>query len=68
MFTRNRGSKRLRHRHSNGRFGVATVENTFGMTVCAACRRFFEAFKMTEERFPMKVRVKHCPHCGAEQP
>lgn len=41
-FTRNRGSKRLRARHGNGRFARSTLANTFGSNalVCANCRRF----------------------------
>jgi DNA-directed RNA polymerase subunit RPC12/RpoP len=67
-FTRNRGSKRLRFRAGNGRFArTPDVETLFGMANCTACGRFFEAFKLTDEQFPEKVRVTHCPHCGTQR-
>jgi len=68
FFTRNRGSKYLRARGGGGRFKRATIAD-FGMAVCSACNRFFEAKVMPEDDpFPMPVRVKNCPHCGAAVP
>lgn len=64
-FTRNRNSKRLRGRGAGGRFQRITIAD-FGMAVCNACNRFFEAKVMPEDDpFPMPVKVKNCPHCGA---
>lgn len=41
MWTKNRGSKRLRYRGANGRFRRPTLESAFGIRaiVCAECRR-----------------------------
>jgi uncharacterized OB-fold protein len=65
-FTRNKGSKYLRARTAGGRFTRPTVEDVFGMTACKSCGRFYASTMVNEkDPFPMPVRVKVCPHCGA---
>lgn len=58
-FTRNRGSKIMRFRSGNGRFGRATIENVFGLKspICSKCRGF-------NPHGIDEPRPENCHHCG----
>lgn len=67
MWTRSRGSKRIRFRTGNGRFARApSLEAAGAIAVCKACCGMFAPTEMVEDgNFVEKKRVEKCPHCGA---